>query len=833
MGSPSKNLVEGLEGFHISSPGGSKEKLNVKQYLPNNDFADSKFLSFVEASQSRSYVKKLGDWSMSYGTVQQRPGESPQHANVDARSSFEDGFAMNNNNNDENAETPQWKQYMMMQAQTKAKGASKQPLKLQLDQQPSHGSKDPASELVLTASLSDISGIPTNTFKRHGRRKIENEISKETQEDDDDDDGGYEQEEENQEEREENLGHGHEEGEEDDIDPALEARGVFDNILRKQRSNYELPQPPTHKQPTSAQLPDSAASSETTSSFFGETPSSLSPAEPHNPAAMAQAQPFAKQTKKPIEGMKLITPEEMGLVFDNVNGVWYKPAPKNQDVSSSRTLDSSTNNSEFTTESTSVISKQQYQHHHNHHYPDHHRTEQPQEEDEEYDDTPMDAPEINPRFLLKSTQSHDARHGSSITPDSSRATGSGLNSVRGPRGSANAASAPRAASSANMPAPGDVTTVSQVHTSFRQSKRELVAVLTDAIPPRGRDWATEVLQLDLRRHSLGQVVGLDQMLPSLRECDLSHNKLRSLHGVPPLVTHLRCSHNKLGNCTLDGLPHLETLHFDHNALTRISSTISGCLHLREVNLSYNKIRLLDRELGASRMLRLDLSHNELEGTIDLAKLSSSEGDAWQHLEELDLSHNRITKLRNVNSLRRLRVLKLDGNPLQEILEHSATSGGNLRTLSVLDTTQKLQRIVSAPSGAFPYHKLRILRCDSHRGAAHWRALPRSLEELHLQGGDLHKLPHWDVLPGSLRRLTLRAVKGLTALPRSLAWRVPTLQELCLAGNELASLYGLVEALPVLCLVRLDLRGNPVAKGGLADIDRILRMACARLADVQL
>lgn len=827
MDSPSKNLVEGLQEFHISSPNGKNnnthnngkpEKLSVKQYLPNNDFADSKFLSFVEGSQSKSYVRKLGDWSMSYGTVQQRPGDSPQRANADNRSSFGDGFAFNNNDNvndnfnDENAETPQWKQYMVMQSQLKAQHRNQRQLQPQPGQQFSRPSekksnqngRDPPSDLVLTASLSDISGIPTNTFKRHDRRKNEQgSASRETQDYED-----YNDEEELDEE-------------EDDVDPALEARGVFDNILRKQRSNYELP--PSRKPTVHVQAhlqPDSAGSTDSTSSYFGETPSSLSPADiefkpPTNKINIKNNNNNKNNNdddyeKSEVQGMKLITPEEMGLVFDNINGVWYKPAPKNQDVSSSRTLDSSTNHSqsEFTSES-SVRKKipkphgQQFREHREQYIKNDY-------DDEEYDDTPMDVPEINPKFLLRKRESGRMRHSSH--PESAI----------------------------------DVTTVSQVNTSFQQSKKDLVALLTDAIPPRGQNWLTQVDHVDLSRRDLGpHIVGLDEMLPSLRSINLNHNHLKSLQGVPTGILELQCNHNDLTSCQLDSLQHLETLDLSQNALYRIGGVLSPCLHLRDVNLSHNNIKTLDKELGRSNLVRLNLSHNDIQGTIDFARLTKGlpSNSSWLQLEELDLSNNKIEKIYNVGYLSKLRILKLDGNPLQEVVEKKESN--QLRTLTILGTKGHLKRIVLATEGSsssslFPFHRLRILKCDAHRGSRQWKQLSRSLEELWLQDGDMNKIPHWEIIPGSLRTLVLMRIKGLHQLPKNFAYRLPSLQELNLRGNELVSCYSLIEALPSLCLVKLDLRENPLTKlnngnanDGLNDVIRVIKMACNRLSELKV
>lgn len=747
--SPSKDLAEGLQSFHISSPAPQRnsdgEKNHLKQYLLNNEFPDSKFLSYLGDSESKSYIKRLGDWSMNYGTVQQR-SKSPAKGDTNGATG---SIAVK-----ENLEPPQFKQYLQ---NNQAANSSKQ-----------ESYRDPESELILTASLNDISGIPTNTFKRHDhherRRFLRNSDTNSVAA------------------SERSL-----DEEDEDVDPALEARGVFDNILKVQKSNYDFHQDKPKDEPT-------ARDSDGTSSYLGETPSSLSPN-------------FGVYPEKPaIDGIKLITPEEMGLVFDNVNGVWYKPPTKNQDISSSRTIDNgdstmsedqrrSESGRFIATSATTRVARNQP--------PLPIDDEFSEERDEVEDDTPLDAPQINPQFLLRG---HTMRKNMKSVGNTTQ----------------------------NMI--GNITTASQVETSFQQNKRELIAVLTDVIAPRKVDWK-QLSSINLQGANLNQVMGLGEILPRVIDCNLNDNNLRGLQGIPPGTIRLTCRNNQLSTSyfNLDGLPHLETVDLSHNSIGHNLGLLANCTHLREVDLSHNKLKSLGGNLGPSRVLKLNLSHNKISGIIDFAQLIkySQESEAgWTTIEELNLSNNNITSVKNVRCLPNLRVLKLDENPIAELIEPNEITNHNLKTLTITNTQGALTRI---GQNQLPYRRLRILRTDCFPQLAQWRSMPRSLEELVLTNGTTEKLLPWQILPNALRRLAITKIQGLKDLPSDLGALIPCLQELDISNNQLESCYKLIEALPTLCLVRLNLKNNPICstKRGSKQqqLVEVSRMACPRLKEL--
>lgn len=148
---------------------------------------------------------------------------------------------------------------------------------------------------------------------------------------------------------------------------------------------------------------------------------------------------------------------------------------------------------------------------------------------------------------------------------------------------------------------------------------------------------------------------------AIRSIDLSSNRLRSLTGVATLrhLTVLNLSHNALSTLTTSCLPaQLELLNVSHNRLSTLGSTLSKLTRLSELRARCNELTSAGiAELPAS-LRKLDLSHNRVSALTPLVRLS--------HLELLDVSHNVVDAMGEVESLaglRSLRSLDLRGNPI--------------------------------------------------------------------------------------------------------------------------------------------------------------------------
>ncbi|SCU98227.1 LAMI_0F13630g1_1 [Lachancea mirantina] len=706
--SPSRQLSEGLSKLHISSPS------KFKSYIANADFEDTGFDSQVQRNRSdNKYLSKLQNWSVNYGSVRQRE--------VDV----------------EEQEPAQWKQYMGRSAD------GEEPM-----------------NLVVTSSLSDLSLIPTNTFKKRGTKAgvpgLQSGLRDETDVDAD-----------------------------ADADPAQEALGVFNNVLRHQRSNYvDLGSGQNHVNSETDANPESAAAASDSSFEDSIDASAQSPSVnrvrdtgrnapqdvPHDSSHRDSSR------RDGPRGLTLITPEDAGMVFNYREGVWDQPSA-NVDMSTSG-AHSSTVGQETDDMTTSMDAKEA-----SFRLPRIRDSEVDQTASEsrvEADTTPLSTPKLDSKFL-----SHAQRPKRDIRA-----------SIRRP----------------------DVTVTSTAgagtadrSTSFHVSKTTVISAVMDAVPHQ--DQWTQLRQVSLVERALESLVGLDEILPALRTLDASHNKLNSLMGVPRTLTSLNCSHNRLAAyTTLHEFPELENLDLSHNMLSGSLAVLAPAIHLRRVNLSHNTLSSLnDLETAECRIETLNLSRNRIMGVLDFAEVtawgSPSRDSPWQYLQELDLCGNNITSIKNLHLLPRLRILRLDGNPLETLKGNSSRS---LRTLTLMNCT------ALRDLGEFP--QLRVLKLSGDSFGP--QALPLTLEYFQMTGGrtGAHASGKatdkasesgsiWSQLPPFLRKLELSRT-GITDLPDRFQDQFPALHTLSLHDNKLSSASRVLSRLPT-HLRKLDLRGNPV------------------------
>ncbi|SCU82302.1 LAFA_0C10396g1_1 [Lachancea sp. 'fantastica'] len=690
--SPSRQLSESLGKFHISSP-------KFKPYKENDDFRDSQFDSQAQNFASgKSYVGKLGNWSVNYGTVQQH------------------------DHNSENEEPPQWKQYMQEHAER------------QEPQQNGMKSFNYKENLVVTSSLSDISLIPTNTFKNRGT-KPQNVDSE----------GSVVQ------ERESAL--------ETDGDPAREALGVFNNVLRHQRSNFFAQESESRPERSISEDFDSTGSTGSSSSYDSFNPS-LSPSmrqhgsEP--PKSTSNGVPRQQQVS-PRRPLKLITPEDAGMVFNYKEGVWDQPSAAG---------DTSTSGAHDDTSQDKLVSF---------------KLPRARPEQSMMDDTPLSTPKVDNRFMPQVSITDE--------PNSRSTSGKSTATLR-------TAFLTPADTTHNLV--DNVTSVSELDTSFRIAKGAVVSALVDTIP-RKEIWE-RITELSLKQKRLDSLVGLSDMTPRLMELDVSHNKINSLQGAPAKLITLRCAFNRIGSyCQLDDHPHLEDLDISHNLLSTDLSILAGCIHLRNVNLSKNSITSLQGLAeSCARIETLNVARNRLIGPLDFAELISVEQNTsnfLSHIRELDLSGNKITTIKNLHLLRNLKVLKLDGNPLESL---KGNTNRSVRVLSLIGCSA-LHSL-----GDFPHLRVLKVNCESLQE----HQIPESLEHLEIVG-PCPAIHLWDNLPFMLRRLQLTRTR-IVELPPQLAARCTGLHTLVVAENDLKSLTALVERLPANLRV-LDVRNNPLSQ----------------------
>lgn len=160
-----------------------------------------------------------------------------------------------------------------------------------------------------------------------------------------------------------------------------------------------------------------------------------------------------------------------------------------------------------------------------------------------------------------------------------------------------------------------------------------------------------------------------QTATNITRLELAYNRIRA---VPkrtffflPALHHLDLSHNEIVDVDgLSGLARLEYLGLAFNALERVESSMFEGLHeLRYLDISYNAIvGDLDAEalLGLFNLRTVDISGNRVRGVV-------VDGGGLESLEVLSASFNRISDLRFVGRLPRLRSVDLSHNAVVRVL----------------------------------------------------------------------------------------------------------------------------------------------------------------------
>ncbi|CAI4818939.1 ADM_collapsed_G0054490.mRNA.1.CDS.1 [Saccharomyces cerevisiae] len=525
--------------------------------------------------------------------------------------------------------------------------------------------------------------------------------------------------------------------------------------------------------------------------------------------------PAAEAHDKPP--LNTISPGQLGYQFNHTHGAWDPPLNQGLDVSSSHSLDNtSSNQSQFATmvptgdnhtngKAPSILDKKAYELTSTKPGDVGYRQKKIQEEENlaNSDDTPLDTPKFNDLF----------------TKNGTRAKVKGQMRTSRSISNSNLLEAHKKLKTFPAERVEDITSISEVNTSFNETEKQLISILTSKLsgsPSYDSDWE-KILKVDLSRGKLKNMFGMQRLLPNVLVLNLSDNEMNTLEGIPSNVVQLFCSNNKItsAHCSLAGFHDLECLDLSYNLLNTSLKFLSLCHHLQEVNLSYNSIQSLEG-IGSSRMKKLNLSNNEINGIIDFEQLiltNNSVVGGWLTVEVLDLSNNNIIGVRNINCLPRLKVLNLNGNPLVSIVESSKIENGTLRALSIKNTgdaLSKLQNYKLDDQFTFPYQNLKILKLDGFAQLSKWQKWPATLQILEINGGLASSLPRFSSLKSTnLYSLTIANVRDFTHLPVDLSKELPFLQELHLPGNNLQNAHKLTKTLPRQSVKFLDLRNNPI------------------------
>ncbi|KAL1459844.1 hypothetical protein WDU94_011797 [Cyamophila willieti] len=202
-------------------------------------------------------------------------------------------------------------------------------------------------------------------------------------------------------------------------------------------------------------------------------------------------------------------------------------------------------------------------------------------------------------------------------------------------------------------------------------------------------------------------------LPNVQHIDLSNNRLHIILDDAftnnTNLNHLNLSHNQLKTIeprAFDNLDQLKELYLNQNQLTLPEKVFFPLWNLEQLDVSHNKLTMLDNYffLPNKKMTHLYLNHN------NIANLSKQSLINMNQLLTLDLSHNVIRELpaQVFQSLEQLLTLNISNNELHSVINDSFSSMRNLNTLDM-----SVNEIIQLSDSTFSENKkIETLRIDN-------------------------------------------------------------------------------------------------------------------------
>jgi hypothetical protein len=230
---------------------------------------------------------------------------------------------------------------------------------------------------------------------------------------------------------------------------------------------------------------------------------------------------------------------------------------------------------------------------------------------------------------------------------------------------------------------------------IQKSKVDCTREKLTAIPPAS-EWPEDIYIFDI---SMNDIKRIDVMETNeeLEYLDLASNQIEAIE--PKAFEHLNklfgidLSHNELitlPETLLDDLPNLQTLNLSYNKIRVLPREFfSKTTYLQELRLAHNPLKVLDSELfdHSGQLKVLDLS------AIEAFSLKEDLFHMLYELIELDLSDNDffLVPTNSLRTSRKLEILKLSGNPIRILDEHSFVKLSTLKEL-YLDNMKELIEI---------------------------------------------------------------------------------------------------------------------------------------------
>jgi Leucine-rich repeat (LRR) protein len=361
----------------------------------------------------------------------------------------------------------------------------------------------------------------------------------------------------------------------------------------------------------------------------------------------------------------------------------------------------------------------------------------------------------------------------------------------------------------------------QVHGTFALATEDLIKHITDveAYEP----YWEHIRRLVLREKGLITLHKLNEFCPRLEELDVSDNDIGQLSGIPDTLRTLKIPRNCLSNLTPWGhLVNLQYLDVSGNDIETLDG-FSSLIHLRELKANDNQIRNIDGILDLNGLLSLKLSNNSVT-TVDF------EGCELTRLRDLDLSHNCLTSVHNVEWLPSLATLDLSANQISRF--DSPASLISLRALKLSENRLDAfdaqafrsvsllyldQNHISTVTGLEHCHNLEVLSLreqtspnenDPDFGLELDLGLVKDVRKVFLSSNRLSSQSICPSVP--LLRLQLLDIAACTLkkLPSDFALSFPNLKVLNLNFNSIEDVEPLVG---MNCLARLMIVGNRLSR----------------------
>ncbi|XP_062121357.1 serine/threonine-protein kinase 11-interacting protein isoform X4 [Drosophila sulfurigaster albostrigata] len=188
-------------------------------------------------------------------------------------------------------------------------------------------------------------------------------------------------------------------------------------------------------------------------------------------------------------------------------------------------------------------------------------------------------------------------------------------------------------------------------------------------------------RLEVHKINISQVVGIQALRSQLQHLIC----IKSLNSVEDIITH--CGGDKSNGFVWN---ELQTADFSYNNLRGIDTALEFAQHLQHLNLRHNKLISVSAIKWLPHLKTLDLSYN------CLTQLPLFHAEACKRLQSLNISSNYVEELLDMTKLDALTNMDLSDNCL---LEHS-----QLLPLSVLMTLTTLN-LQGNPLACHPKHRL--------------------------------------------------------------------------------------------------------------------------------